>query len=284
MEEEIPCWRQKLRNSYKELEKLKNEIKSSKLANILQIYLNSKNLQVQSSKQTLINKHITTIDTEVVVNAHWLQRAFTLAAEVIKNGNLNTEQRYHYDQLQRHLLGSTLGSRQIDLEIGETIINGINSSASSDEEVDQMCTNDINIGKRSCGKRLHLEDYNLDDLDGMDGSDYDDDVGGGGGSCGESIDMHTTFKMPAKKARINNLNETHVLSDESNANATFFMGPTSSSSATKPKSIMRNGKVLTNKKTELVTNVLSEQIVKGPSNAEQLKSGKYLLIYRNRYT
>lgn len=259
MQLEIPCWRQKLHNSYKDLEKLKHEIKLSKLANLLQIYLKGKNLEVQSSKESLINKHITNIDSEVVENAHWLQRAFTLASEVIKNGSLNTEQRYHYDQLQRHLLGTTLNSSHNDLEVGETLMNGIHT-ASSDDDVDQICSGDVTLGKKTCNKRFHLEEYDLDDLDGgvVGSSDYDDDGG--------VVDMHTTFKMPAKKPRLN-LNETHGLSAD--VTATFYMGPSSSSS----NMVVRNGKALTANKTNLVSNVLSEQIVKGPANSQQLKNG-----------
>lgn len=261
LEQEIPCWRQKLHNSYKDLEKMKHEIKSSKLANILHIYLKAKHFEVQSSKQLLINKHITNIDTEVVINAHWLQRAFTLATDVIKNGNLNAEQRYHYDQLQRHLLGTTLNVRHNDLEVGETLLNGIHPTA-SDDDVEQICI-ESNASRGHCSKRLRLEEYDLDDLDGMTGnSDYDDEDG-------QVVDMQTTFKMPVKKPRAN-LNETQIVSVDANLNATFFMGP--SSSCTKKN--VKNGRTLPPNKNNLVTNVLSDQIVKGPANSEQLKNGK----------
>ncbi|XP_059219682.1 kinesin-like protein KIF18A isoform X3 [Stomoxys calcitrans] len=273
LEKEIPCWRQKLHSSYKELEKLKHEIKFSKLVNILQIYLRGKNLEVQNSKQSLINKHVTNIDKEVVLNSQWLHRAFTLASEVIKNGSLNTEQRYHYDQLHRHLFGTTLNLKHSSLNVGESRINGIHA-ASSDDDGETIYTADATLGRGQCSKRLRLEDYDLDDLDDMaDSSDCDDEEVLSGGDKQQANKL-TAFKMPAKKPKTN-LNETHVVSMDANMNTTYYMGPSSS------KKNVNCGKILTSNKNHLVSNVLSEQIVKGPSNADQLKN---VLLKSKKFT
>ncbi|XP_073836416.1 kinesin-like protein at 67A [Musca autumnalis] len=278
LEMEIPCWRQKLQNSYKDLEKLKQQIKSSKLASLLMIYVKGKNMEVQCSKQTLINKHITNIDTEVVVNAHWLQRAFTLASDVIKNGTLNAEQRYHYDQLQRHLLGTTLSAVPNDLTVGEQLMDGI-PAGSSDEDVDQICSEEIER-KTHSSKRFRMEEYDLDDLDGMNSNSDHDDDGCMGGTDVDTIDMHTTFKMPAKKTRTN-LNETQVLSVDANVNATFYMAPSVTSNSSKKNVKTHKAALPPANKGHLVSNVLSEQIVKGPSNSEQLKN---VLLKSKKFT
>ncbi|XP_065361380.1 kinesin-like protein KIF18A [Calliphora vicina] len=259
---DIPCWRQKLRSIYKNLEKIKAEIKSSKYANFLQIYLKYKNSEIQNSRKSLINKHITAIDMELSVNATWLQKTFKLATQVIKNGNLNTQQRYHYELLERHL-SNTTNSNELDVE--ENSINGVRP-ITSDEDSDHLATDDINMEKKaSCSKRLRLEEYDLDDLDDINGSSTDDD----GGS---NEDMHTTFKMPAKKIR--NLNETHISSDvDTNGNATFYMGPsTSSSLLAKSKTDTNNGKY--------ISNILSDQMVRA-TNADQLKN---VLLKSKKFT
>lgn len=241
------------------------------------IYVKGKNMEVQSSKQTLINKHITNIDTEVVVNAHWLQRAFTLAGDVIKNGTLNAEQRYHYDQLQRHLLGTTLSTVPNNINVGEQLMNGIQPEP-IEEDVDGMCSE--GNGKKTNGsKRFRMEEYDLDDLDGMNSNSDQDDDDCTSGNGGEIVDMHTTFKMPTKKTRAN-LNETQVLSMDANVNATFYMA--SSGACNSSKKNMRNGKALPACKGNLVTNVLSEQIVKGPSNSEQLKNGEFIFYFKTK--
>ncbi|XP_075162108.1 kinesin-like protein at 67A [Haematobia irritans] len=271
LEQEIPCWHQKLLASHKDIEKLKQEVKSSKLVNILQIYLKGKHLEIQTSKQSLINEHITKIDSEVVVHSHWLQRAFVLASDVIKNGNLNGEQRYHYDQLQRHLFGTTLNLRHNGMD---GLMNEIHQ-ASSDDDVETTCTDDETLSRGHCKKRLRLEEYDLDDLDSMvANSDFEEE----GANCNgvASTDNQTAFKMPAKKPRTN-LNETQILSADANINATFYMGPSTSST----KKNVKNGKALSSNKSNLVSNVLSEQIVKCPSNADQLKN---VLLKSKKFT
>lgn len=279
---EIPCWRQKLRNAYKNLDKTKAEIKSSKYANFLQIYLKYKNLEVQNSKKSLINKHITAIDTELSANTIWLQKTFNLATQIIKNGSLNTQQRYHYDQLEHHLNNAVNCTAQ-DLGGGDNSIHNGTHPTSSDEEVDQLNTDDMNMEKKggsTCNKRLRMEEYDLDDIDDITGSSTDESVDEGT----ENGDMHTTFKMPAKRPR--NLNETHVLTDiDTNGNATFYMGPSTSTSSSstssltaKSKTSTKNGKVLTASKSNIVSNIISDQMVKATSNADQLKNGRLRIL------
>ncbi|XP_023291597.2 kinesin-like protein KIF18A [Lucilia cuprina] len=257
---EIECWRQKLRNLYKNLENIKAEIKSSKYGNFLQIYLKYKNSEVQNSKKALINKHITAIDLELSTKATWLQTSFKLASQVIKNGNLNTQQRYHYELLERHLSNTNI-SNEVDAEVkGENDISYSTQPASSDEDVDHL------HGTRSCNKRLRLEEYDLDDTDDINGSSADDGVE----NDDDIVDMHTTFKMPSKRPC--NPNETHVLSEvDTNGNATFYMGPSTSSTA-RTKINTKNGKELTITKSNIVSNMISDKMVKATSNAEQLKN------------
>ncbi|XP_037811743.1 kinesin-like protein KIF18A [Lucilia sericata] len=257
---EIECWRQKLRNLYKNLDKIKAEIKSSKYGNFLQIYLKYKNSEIQNSKKSLINKHITAIDLELSAKATWLQTSFNLASQVIKNGNLNTQQRYHYELLERHLSNTNI-SNEVDDEVkGENNISYSTQPASSDEDVDHP------TGTRSCNKRLRLDEYDLDDTDDINGSSADDGVE----DDDDMVDMHTTFKMPAKRPR--NPNETHVLSEmDTNGNATFYMGPSTSSTA-RTKINTKNGKELTMAKSNIVSNMISDKMVKATSNAEQLKN------------
>lgn len=262
---EIPCLRQKLRNYYKDLNKIKGEIISSKYSNFLQIYLKYKNLEIQNSKKSLINKHITAIDSELSVNSIWVQRALSLSSQVIKNGSLNTQQRYYYEQLERHL-SNFITHNEID--IGENSINSIQHPTSSDEDGNHLPVDDIDMEKNNLySKRLRLDEYDLDDLDDINASSTDDE---GGGDCS---DVHLTLKMPGKRLRT--LDETTVLSEvDNNSNATFYMGPsTSTSLTTKTKTIAKNNKVLSSFKSNIVSNILSDQMVKAPTNADQLKNG-----------
>lgn len=250
------------------MENIKTEIKTSKYANFLQIYLKSKNLEVQNSKNSLINTHLTAIETECVEQTQWLKKALTMASQVIKNGSLNTQQRYHYEQLERHL---TSNGNHRDLEMDDATMNGSRHASSSDDDGnggDQLQTDDDELQPtRPCQKRLRLEEYDLDDLDELNGSCTDDDVG----SCID--DMHTTFKMPAKRQR--NLNETHVLTDTDTSD--IFMGPSSSSTllSKAKKNTIKNSRALTATKTNLVSNVLSDQMVKASSNTDQLRNGMF---------
>lgn len=233
------------------------------------IYFKYKNLEVQNSKKSLINKHITGIDTELNRNTMWLQKAFTLASQVIQNGSLNAPQSFHYDQLTRFL---TNGNRQNELDVVENSFNGIHPT-SSDEDGELLQTDDKSKEQqRLCTKRLRLDEYELDDLEDINGSTSTDDDGDE-----PKEDIHaTTFKIPTKRPR--NLNETHVLSEVgANANATFHTDPSPSSTLTaKTKNNVKGGKVLSSNRSNMVSNLISEQMVKTPANADQLKNGKYL--------
>ncbi|KAI8121322.1 Kinesin-like protein KIF18A [Lucilia cuprina] len=258
---EFECWRQKLRSVYKNLDYIKTEIKSSKYASFLQIYLKYKNSEVQNSKISLINKHITAIDLELCAKATWLETTFKLASHIIKNGNLNTQQMCHYELLKRHL-SNTNFSNDVDNDVeAENSIDSSKQPASSDEDVDHQ-------HMRSCRKRLRLDEYDLDDTDDINGSSADDAID----DDVDMDDMHTTFKMPAKRPR--NPNETHVLSEmDTNGDNTFYMGPSKTSTLTVgTKFNAKIGKDLTLVKTNIVSNMLSDKMVKATCNTEQLKN------------
>lgn len=211
----------------------------------------------------MINKHITGIDTELNMNTLWLQKAFTLASQVIQNGSLNAPQSFHYDQLTRFLSN---GNRQNELDVVENSFNGIHPP-SSDEDGEHLQADDKNKEEqRLCSKRLRLDEYELDDLEDINGSTSTDDDGDE-----PKEEMHVTFKIPTKRTR--NLNETHVLSE---VGATFHTDPSPSSTLTaKTKSNVKNTKVLSSNRSNMVSNLISEQMVKTPANADQLKNGKY---------
>lgn len=195
----------------------------------------------------------------------WLQKGFTLASQVVQNGSLNTLQNFHYQQLSRFLTNSNSPN---ELDVVENSFNGI-QAVSSDEDTEHLQSDEQN---RLGSKRLRLDEYGLDDLEDINSytiTDEDEPT---------TEETHTTFKISTKRPR--NLNETHVLSEtasKAKCKATFCTDPSASSSATaKTKNNLRTGKLLSSNKSNMVSNLLSEQMVKTPTNADQLKSGKYL--------
>lgn len=202
------------------------------------------------------------IHSELVSNSIWKQKALTIASQVIKNGSLNTQQRYHYEQLELHLGNA---AHQDELNICENLVNG-QHPISSDEDNDQFSTDSTDMhNNKTHGKRLRLEECELDDLD-----DILDELCTDEENPNSGTDTLNGFKVPMK--RLCKLNETKVLSElESNANTTFYVGSSTSSTNCNVK--------LNNKtaaaKSNIISNITSDQLVKTTANPDQLKNGEF---------
>lgn len=94
--EELPLWRGRLEAACQDLKRLKHEVKVSKHQQILQIYLNSKDKDIQLAKQQMNFNHLTDINNALVENSAVQLKSFSTNA-----CNLLHQLYDHLDEVQK---------------------------------------------------------------------------------------------------------------------------------------------------------------------------------------
>uniref|UniRef100_A0A0K8UHY8 Kinesin-like protein KIF18A n=1 Tax=Bactrocera latifrons TaxID=174628 RepID=A0A0K8UHY8_BACLA len=249
LEEESTRWRRKLHDANKDLEKMKKEIKESKYVEILKKYQKGKDLEVRHSKQDITINHISGINAEFLRDSDKLRKAFGMACELLHKSydDLSSNMQDKYKQLQ-HFIKTHAYFGQED------------NKKDSDEDL-EVPTLKITNGKllhrianadgptsTSTVKRPRLQRSELTndfDLDIMEDTDSDDCI--------------SNFKKPTIKHTV--MDETHVLScvtDDEYSTSTDVSAKKSVIESKETNSLMR--------KKNFVSNILSEQIAKVPTN------------------
>ncbi|XP_030372898.1 kinesin-like protein KIF18A [Scaptodrosophila lebanonensis] len=247
--EELPRWRTKLQDAYKDVEKLKREVRGSKHREILSIYLRSKDLEVQLSKQNINSNHLSAINMELNENSNQLRKSYRTACEVLhqtydslqETQKLTPEIQMLYERLLRKVRFTENEPSSTSTQDGDVLL----ASKEEDEERVAAGANLSGIAKKRTRLRCSTSGDHLD-LE-LDTESYEDTDSDGGGGC--TVEEEQPFKKPR------NLNETRVINT-----ATPSTAP-KSTTITKSRNISHR----------LVADILSEQNVSGVKDKEKIK-------------
>uniref|UniRef100_A0A1A9Z0N0 Kinesin motor domain-containing protein n=1 Tax=Glossina pallidipes TaxID=7398 RepID=A0A1A9Z0N0_GLOPL len=190
------CLREKIKNLYKGLQEMQDEVQTSKYANALQICLKNHFICLHCAQKLLRNEHLSSIHTELL-------KVIDLSYKVIKDAYLTKDQRYHIEALQQYfyvdlLKGDDSGKQNLNLLL--TMFDKNNDAFDCERQ-----------------KFLRIEEFGdeLFDLDGLE-----DKTSAGNYS-------------PETNGEQTNLNETKLLSvqeDNISGDSTFFVRPASTRS------------------------------------------------------
>lgn len=183
--EDLPLWRGKLEVACQDLKRLKLQVKESKYQQILNIYLNSKDKDVQMAKQQMNFNHLTDINNALVENSAVQLKSFASNAcnllhqlydhldEVQK---LTPDVQSAYERLERKLLftESEVAKSMQDTEL-DTLLAEIQTQ-------DQTAAIDNKSKKRSRAAARYTHTLSHSDfvlhlgVDSCEGSDSDSDT------------------------------------------------------------------------------------------------------------
>uniref|UniRef100_A0A1A9W4C1 Kinesin motor domain-containing protein n=1 Tax=Glossina brevipalpis TaxID=37001 RepID=A0A1A9W4C1_9MUSC len=110
---ETEYWSEKFENLHKELNKLQTEVKMSKHAKLLQIFLQKEYTCLQNARQLLRNNHLKDLRFE-------LNKAIDLSYKIMKDACLSEEQCQNMEKLQQLFYIDALDEEEIQSDMNET--------------------------------------------------------------------------------------------------------------------------------------------------------------------
>lgn len=242
--------------------------------------MNSKEYEIQNSKQNCVINHLNSITSELVNTVQNVNTLHTTACDVLQKWFESDPPPVHSDTMRK--------LKELHQKTHEIFClnQDIKKDSDNDDDMNDMMGIDTNIhvlinGKRlntstdddlpSCSsyslvrnnKRFKIAHQSEFALNTMDDEDADDDT---------DSDDGDRFKMPNSfNSKRKLLNETQVLSSSaatastagnSLTDMTFNLGLSSISNSTV-------------KKTNLISNILSDNIVRAPNNKDRVKEGNF---------
>ncbi|XP_055914220.1 kinesin-like protein KIF18A [Eupeodes corollae] len=250
--EDLVRWRKKLQESVKDLKKLSKEVKEAKCSNILKIYLEKKDLEIQKSKQNIKTNHIAKLNSLYHADFEHLVQMFSLGCEIIQRdyvilsfSGIDTEHRTKLEKLRKQMNG-----------------NGIKfkDEENKDSEDEFQLTFEENHLDNGSATEIQINDKRKNNSDDEDDTGplfkrnkrlFDDTIELDVGTGKKELDM---FKRPLGS---NSADETQVLSSTVDINADY-------------NSTFEVSAIESSKKAEFITSILSEDN-SNTSNRLQIK-------------